>query len=143
MNIPEPIPMHCPWHQVAGEVSSDKAVLVAVDKELARLKERKERHIRQRKAAYRRMVQGGASAGHEDEADGGKEGSYPTPKAIAEKVKEIMRSNPSAAIMANMSNGKLGGWSWSVVAVAVIGVVVTGALAYVRGAAGDSRGGPH
>jgi hypothetical protein len=42
-----------------------------VHKEKARLQERKERHARQRKAAYRRMVNGAAEQPDQDTAGGG------------------------------------------------------------------------
>jgi len=41
--------------------------VAAVEKEEARLGERKERHARQRRAAYRRMVSGGEAEGEVEE----------------------------------------------------------------------------
>ncbi|EOD11900.1 hypothetical protein EMIHUDRAFT_452341, partial [Emiliania huxleyi CCMP1516] len=46
--------------KAAAEAEADSSAAAAVEKEEARLAERRQRHARQRKAAYRRMVGGGA-----------------------------------------------------------------------------------
>jgi len=55
--------------KAAAEAEADSSAAAAVEKEEARLAERRQRHARQRKAAYRRMVGGGGAGEARGEAN--------------------------------------------------------------------------
>ena len=55
--------------KAAAEAEADSSAAAAVEKEEARLAERRQRHARQRKAAYRRMVGGAGEARGEANAE--------------------------------------------------------------------------